>query len=380
MMFSQRSDVKNTLKILIDAHMVGEKETGNERYILGLLEGLKAIGDGVEVVVATSDPDALRAAFPFELPWKLVRVSHSPISRLFFELPRLAAKEGADLVHVTYNGPLRCPCPMVVTIHDVSYLRYPEWFSLRDRLVLRVGVGLTVARARGVIAISQHACDEIQAYYKVPKQRLQVTALAVNDVFNSTSPNPVAEEQGSPGIAKPYFLVVGNLQPRKNLLRLVEAFARLKRTLKIPHRLIVAGPAKWRESEVYSALTHHDLSADVVFSGYVSDSQLVSLYKGAEAFVYPSLYEGFGLPILEAMACGTPVITSSTSAMPETAGDAALKVNPYDVDDLAAAMARIVQSRELRDELSRQGRARARQFSWERTAIQTVAAYRRWRV
>ncbi|MEI6564439.1 MAG: glycosyltransferase family 1 protein [bacterium] len=366
------------MKILIDAHMVGGRESGNEHYILGLLAGLQSVMPQAEVIVATSDPDALNGVLSICHPWRLVCVSRSPFRRLFVELPYLVSCERVDLLHVTYSGPLHCRCPVVVSVHDVSYLRHPEWFSWRDRTVLRAGVGLTLPRACGVIAISEHARGEIQAHYNLPPSRIAVTPLAARQDYQPVSPSRVLDDLGALGIGQPYFLAVGNLQPRKNLPRLIEAFAKLKRDTNTPLRLVIAGRAKWRESEVFAAISRHHLSADVLFPGYVTDAQLVSLYCGSVAFIYPSLYEGFGLPIIEAMACGVPVITSSTSAMPETAGVAALIVNPYDVEAMAGAMARIMQDGALRIELGRKGIERAKQFSWERTASQTLDAYHRW--
>jgi glycosyltransferase involved in cell wall biosynthesis len=365
------------VKVMIDAHMAGQRETGNERYILGLLEGLACFPAEVSVVIAVSDPDSIPGPLP--AGWKTVPVSHSPWIRLFHELPRIARAEKADLLHVTYCGPLRCPCPLIVTIHDVSYWRHPYWFSVRDRLVLKTGIALSVARASGILTISRHAGEEIKACYGVNDERLTVTPLAVGPQFRNAESTAPPVESIPAGLASiPYFLAVGNLQPRKNIERLIEAFALFKKNTALPHRLVVAGQAKWRESDIVRALARHGFSSDVLFPGYIPDTDLVRLYQGAEAFVYPSLYEGFGLPILEAMACGTPVISSSTSAMPETAGKAALLADPLDINAWAHAMATLVLQPGLRDQLNREGLARAALFSWKQTARLTLDAYQRW--
>jgi glycosyltransferase involved in cell wall biosynthesis len=363
------------MRVLIDGHMLGGRETGNERYILGLLQGLESIEADLEVIVAVSD---LSIEIPMLPGWGKVRVSESPARRLGYEFPRIVNAFKADLLHVSYSGPLVCNCPLVVSVHDVSYLNHPEWFSLRDRLVLRMGVGLTMSHAKGVIALSRHACDEIRKHYHKPEGATAITPLAASGLFSPASQGQAHISLSAPNITCPYFLAVGNLQPRKNIPRIFDAFARIKQKHSIPHRLVVVGRAKWQESEIYSALERHNLMKDVVFLGYVPDERLVSLYQGAEAFIYPSLYEGFGLPILEAMACGTPVITSNTTSMPETAGAAALMVDPCDVEGLVSAMTLIVKDEELRRNLSRKGVTHSSQFTWERTAHQTVEAYRRW--
>ena len=179
------------------------------------------------------------------------------------------------------------------------------------------------------------------------------------------------------GVRFPYVLGVGNLQPRKNLLRLVEAFSRLKRNTGLPHQLVLVGRAKWKESDLFDAIRKAGVESHVLFPGYLPDEDLVTLYAHADMFVYPSLYEGFGLPVLEAMACGVPVVTSNVTSIPEVAGDAAVLVDPLDVAALTGAIGRVLSDEALRRALREKGPRRAAHFSWKQTALQTWAYYQR---
>lgn len=367
------------LRVLIDAHMVGERESGNERYVLSLLRGLAELDDpALRMTVAVADPAALGRAFDLPPSWSVVPVSRAPWRRLLVELPRLAARERADLLHVTYAAPPRSPCPVAVTVHDISYVPHPEWFSRRDRWVLRAGVGFTLPRARGVVTISRHAAEAIASHYRVASDRIVVTPLAADPLFTPPGEDRIRRDLAALGLASPYVLAVGNLQPRKNLRRLVEAFGRFRQATGLPHRLVIAGKAQWQESQVFAAIRSLGLESAVTFPGYVPDPDLVSLYAGAAVFVYPSLYEGFGLPILEAMACGAPVIASNTTSMPEVAGDAALLIDPTATEALARALDQVARDPGLAGTLRRKGAERARAFSWRQTARLTLQAYRQW--
>lgn len=364
-------------RILIDAHMVGERESGNERYMLNLIRALRRLSPPAEFLVATAHPEVLEPEVNPDQQWRLIPVSASPWRRLLYDLPAIAARERATLMHVTYTGPVYSPCPMVVTVHDVSYWRHPEWFSRRDLAVLRTGVAMTVRRARGIITVSHHARSEISACYHCPESRIQVTHEAADPWFCRKAGErtlPPVWMAGA-GIRGPYVLAVGNLQPRKNLNRLVAAFAQLKREKRVGHQLVFAGRAKWRESELFEVIRREGLMDDVVFPGYLPDEGLADLYREAAVFVYPSLYEGFGLPVLEAMACGAPVITSNVASIPEVAGSAAVMVDPLDVQSLKDALSRVLADEAVRHDLSARGEKQAALFSWEKTAQKTWEFY-----
>lgn len=367
------------MRILIDAHMVGERESGNERYMLNLIRALRDLAPPSDFLVAGTHPELLEPVVKPDRQWRLFSVSRSPWRRLFLDLPGIAAREKVSLMHVTYTGPLLSTCPLAVTVHDVSYWRHPEWFSNRDNFVLRLGVAMTLRRARGVITVSDHARSEIISCYGLPEDKVHVTQEAADPWFCPVAPleSKALEWMRRAGIRKPYVLAVGNLQPRKNLIRLVRAFAACLRESKHDCQLVCAGRAKWRESEIYELISREGVVDSVVFPGYLPDEKLVDLYREAQVFVYPSLYEGFGLPVLEAMACGTPVITSNVASIPEVAGDAAIMVDPLDVQSLKNALRRVLADSDLRRELSARGLIQASRFSWRQTAMKTWQCYQK---
>ncbi len=365
------------MRILIDAHMVGECESGNERYIFNLIKALVAISPPAEFIVAASHPEAFDDVLKSQKSWQVAPVSAPAWRRLGYELPLLARQRKADLMHVTYAAPPWPGCKVVTTVHDVSFKPHPEWFSRRDQLVLRVGVGVTLAMGAEVLTISEYTHSEIIRFYGVAGSRIHVAHLAGDSCFKAC---PCDGDQGSLiqlGVRCPYVLAVGNLQPRKNLIRLLQAVASVKREHGVTFQLVIAGKAQWRESDVSSEVRRLGLEQDVLFPGYVSDQILAVLYRYATVFVYPSLYEGFGLPVLEAMACGTPVVTSRCTSIPEVAGDAAIMVDPANTVELSSAVGRILTDSLLAASLCEKGLKQAARFTWERTARQTWDVYRR---
>lgn len=363
------------MKILIDAHMVGERETGNETYIVNLIRGLQNIGVSDEIVLAAAHADALSEKVGRQ--YRMIPVSVSPWRRLGVDFPAIVRREKVDVLHVTYAGPLRAECPIVVTIHDVAYRTHPEWFSLRDRIVLSCGIAWTIRRARKVIAVSEYTRHEMKEVFPFAEPKIEVTLEAADSRFvklDACQKNEGILKQK--GIRLPFILAVGNLQPRKNLSRMIRALAKTKKRAGLPHQLVIAGKALWRESEIYRSVRENGLENHVVFTGYVPDEDLVQLYNQADVFVYPSLYEGFGLPVIEAMACGTPVVTSDSSSIPEVAGDAAMLVNPEDVESIAQGLETVVTNTSLKEALGRKGVEQARKFTWEKTAEQTLRIYR----
>jgi len=263
-------------------------------------------------------------------------------------LPRRA--RAADVLHCpTYRGPVRAGVPLVVTVHDVAVFRYPEAFPRWTRAYSRFAVPRVLRAARRVLAVSEFTASELEAVLGLPREQIAVTPNAVDPVFTPDGPH----EEGD------YVLAVGTLEPRKNLARTIEAAARLDLELR------VVGARGWGGVEAQGA--------NVRALGEISDEELARQYRGALCLAYPSLYEGFGIPVLEAMACGTPVVTSSGGATEEVAGGAAVLVDPRDVDAIAEGIDAAIGKR---DELRVLGLERARAYSWDETARLTVAAYR----
>jgi glycosyltransferase involved in cell wall biosynthesis len=295
--------------------------------------------------------------------------------RLLMGFAQASRSDRLDVLHVSYNAPLFTRCPLVVSVHDISYVHFPEFFTKRHLRLVSTYVPYSVKAARHVLTLSESAAQDIERVYGVPRNKISVVPLAARAPYTSMAePTRVSHVRETFGLSEPYILAVGNLQPRKNLLRLVEAVAKLPAWAS-DLKLALVGKAQWRELDIYRRVTELGLKDRVVFTGYVSDEDLAHLYHGSHALVYPSLYEGFGLPILEAMACGTPVICSNTSSMPEVAGDAAIMVDPLNVGELADAIGSVVQSNSLREQLRHLGFARAASFSWLKTACQTLKVY-----
>ena len=345
------------MRIAIDAHMVGERETGNETYTLSLIRALLALPPeerrGADFVLYATHPERLRPRLDPNHTAPIRRLWPAPsLLRIPFAMPAATLRDHASLLHVNYVAPPVGACPHVVTVHDISYDLYPAFFSPRDRWMLKTLVPLTMRRAAAIITVSQHAKQEIMARYGLPAHKIAVTYEAAGEQFRPVTDAAVRlglrQRLGLPAQA-PYFLALGNLQPRKNIGRLLAAFARARQTPELAStRLVIAGKALWRESEVFAAVQQAGLMDVVHFPGYVDDADLPALYSDALAFVYPSLYEGFGLPPLEAMACGAPVICSNAASLPEVVGDAALTVAPTDVGALANALRQVAAAPELR--------------------------------
>jgi glycosyltransferase involved in cell wall biosynthesis len=261
----------------------------------------------------------------------------------------------------------------IVTVHDLSYVRVPECFPAPLLNYLNRTVPPSVARADLILADAASTQRDLIEVYRVPREKIQVLYSGVDARFC-----PAVSEDSQARVraltrGKPYLLAVGTLQPRKNYVRLLEAFARLISHLQASSsnlQLVIAGGRGWMYDDVYAAVAHLGLRERVLLTDFIPDDDLPALYAGAALFVYPSLYEGFGLPIAEAMACGAPVVTSNASSLPEVAGDAALYFDPRDTDAIVDALRRALTDETLRAELRVRGFAQVRKFSWEKAAAE----------
>lgn len=366
------------MRIAIDVHMVGERETGNETYTLNLVRHLLEADQENTYGLLTPHPERLLAKLDLPPHAEVLRVRPgNAFLRVPLAMPLLVARWRADLLHVNYVAPPLCPCPTVVTVHDISYEFFPDFFSPRDRWMLGTLVPLSARRAARVIAVSERTRQDLVQRYGIPGERIAVTHEAAPPGFAPVEDAAaIAEACARYGIRRPYVLALGNLQPRKNVARLVEAFALARREGNLPHLLVVAGKAQWRESEIFATAQRLGLEDAVRFPGYVADEDLPALYSGADCFAYPSLYEGFGLPPLEAMACGTPVLASHAGALAEVVGDAAWVVDPTDVRDIARGLLTLLTDPETARAYRERGLAHAATFSWRRLAQQTLEVYR----
>jgi glycosyltransferase involved in cell wall biosynthesis len=367
------------MNIGIDAHMLGHNETGNETYILELARALAKRDSGDTFILYLESPDALPPEIATASQVRVVRyIARSGVRRLLWELPQRAAQDRLDVLHLSYNAPPRMPasCALVVTIHDISFEHFPEFFSPQLRAFLKFSVPRSAHAAHQVITDTEDAKNHLMQTYGLAGEKITVTHYAAGAQFRRIEDPALLEGvRAKYNTGEPFILAVGNLQPRKNWTRLIRSFLQAKRAARLPHKLVIVGQRLWRDAAILEAA--HDDPDAVILTGYVPAEDLPLLYNAAQMFAYPSLYEGFGLPVVEAMACGTPVITSNVSCMPEIAGDAALLVNPYHEAEIAAALVRLASDAEYRAELGALGLARARAFAWERTAQQTLEVYHR---
>ena len=341
--------------IAIDADVLGRRRTGDETYIAALLRELVPIADEERIVAVTRRPELVPDGIDaFELP------ARSQVARMAFGLPRALRRLGPALGHFNYVVPPAYRGPAVVTVHDLSFESDPELMGRRDRLMFRTFVPRSARRAERVLVVSERTKHDLVEHYRIPEEKIVVTPNGVDPIFqpNGSAPN-----------GPPYVLFVGGIQPRKDPVTAIEALARMDGDL----QLVLVGDEKRGGDELRSAIRRLGLERRVEFAGYVEHQGLASLYRGAACLVFPSRYEGFGLPVLEAMASGTPVVATTAGAVPEVAGDAAVLVEPGDPEALAEGIRQALGDRER---LVAAGLEHARRFTWAETARRTLEVYR----
>jgi len=360
----------------LDARTVHPHFPGVGRYTANLAGALMQCLNRSEQLVVLRDPSQVNGWPATGARVPSIDVPLSPFSvRQQWAVPPLLRRHAVSMYHSPYYlMPYRPGVPTVVTLHDVIPLQYPRCFTLNQRLLFGITVRLATRAARLVITVSAAAADTITKLLHVSAERMLVIPEAAGAAFRPQSEATVDALRQRLRLPSAYALYVGSNKPHKNLVRLVEAWGRLRPT---QVALVIAGAWDMRFPEAPQQATMLSLEQSVRFIGSVAEADLPALYSGARLFVFPSECEGFGLPVIEAMACGVPVACSTTPSLLEVAGDAALRFAPHDVEAMAEALRSLLTDTELRTELSRRGVARAAQFSWDATARATLAAYRR---
>lgn len=372
--------LRRVLKIGIDTHAAETEGSGNGTYIRGLVQALVRLPAEAELVLYALDPRhpfyaGLRA--PPHVTVRRLWPRH-PLARIPLALAAASYRDRLDVLHVQYVGPPRHRGRLVVTIHDLAFLRVPRSFPRLQALRLAWQVPFNARRAAAVITPSQYSRRDLQDAYGIPEGRIAVIPDAVDpDLAPVSDPAAITAVTRKLGIAHRYLLTLGRLNARKNLLGVLRAFERIRPGLAEPAQLVIAGPRDYRADQLDRAIAASPCRADVRRVGQVGAGALPALLSGATAFVYPSFFEGFGFPPLEAMACGVPVICSGVTSLPEVVGDAALTVDPARVDEIAGAMRALLEDPALRAALSAKGARRVRHFSWARAAACTLDVYRR---
>ena len=354
----------------------GYRNAGVSQYIHWLMTMLPRVS-----------PDARYTAFggaetPDYPNWEIRPASvpgHSSMARVAWEqvaLPRAARRADVDVLHSpVYAGPWLYSRPQIVTLHDLSFYLFPHLFPSARRYYLQRMTRATTRRADAVIAVSESTARDAIEILGLPRERVHVIPNGVNPELRPPSEDQVRALRARYDLPGRYILYLGTLEPRKNLPTLIKAYG-LARRLGIDHGLVIAGGKGWYDEPIYEAIRVAGLEKDVLLTGYVPSEHLAALYGAADLFVYPSLYEGFGLPPLEAMACGAPVLVSNVSAMPEVVDKAGVTVNPREPKGIADALLSLLADEERRRTLAKAGLERAANYSWQNTARLTAALYR----
>lgn len=356
-------------RVAIDATCLGRNKTGNETYIRGLLFGLEELNhsDFQFVILTTIENKAKRSSF-FE--WHDIPLGNF-LSRNFVTIPRLLNRLNISLYHASYWMKFwGTPYKTLLMIHDMSFLGFPSGFRKHERFVYEHLIRTCAKRAHHIVTVSDFSKTEIAKFWNISPENISVTYNGVDRIFQ-----PVDKKR--PTQAVPYILYVGNLHPRKNLVRLLKAFIHLKNTHAIPHSLQIVGQASWMYQDIFQCVRDAGLHDSVNFTGYIEQSALVERYQNAAVTVYPSLYEGFGLPVVEAMTCGSPVVTSDSTSLPEISGGAALLVDSLSERDIAEKILSVLSDPALQETLISRGLARVSQFSWLKCAQSTTEAYKK---
>lgn len=363
------------MKVLLNALQAGNR-SGTGRYTEELARRLPQLSSDLEVIVlwpgdVALPKDCAEDAF-------IVAPVERGSGRIIHEQCRMNRERRrlkADLVHYPANiGNFTLMRKTILTIHDLGFIRNPSWSTYQRAAYHRITVHRSATLARRVIADSQATAKDVNELLGIPANRIDVVHLGVDQSFARADIHAQTKVRGIHNLPPRFFLFVSTLEPRKNVPRLVDAYSSI--AAQCEEDLVIAGRTGWKAAPIFEAIGRSPVRDRIHVRDYVEERDLAPLLSAATAFVWPSLWEGFGLPLLEAMACGTAVLTSARSSMPEVVGDDALLVDPYDVQDIAAGMLRLAKDEKLRHRLSEGGLDRAARFTWQRTAELTLESYR----
>ncbi len=367
----------------LNAHLLSLQQTyrsaGISWYIYNLLTHLAQGETGFQYTAFLSDPQfqAHNGLSVQRSQWP----TYKPIVRILWEqavLPLALKKAKIDLLHaLAFAAPLAAPVPFITTIYDLSFIRYPEAFRPHNRWYLRTFTKHSARRAKAIIAISESTRQDVIQAFGVSPEKVHTVYCGVDSDFKPLPPTAIAAFKAKKGLPEKFILRLGTIEPRKNVEGLIKAYALWRKQDKNAPKLFIAGGKGWYYQRVFQLVEELGLNEHIVFPGYLPQEDLPLWYNASDLFVYPSHFEGFGLPVLEAMACGTPVITSNVSSLPEVAGEAGILVSPTDTKALSQAMQTIFHNAELTRQMQEKGLAQAAKFNWRKTAAQTAQIYSR---
>ncbi len=383
------------MRIGIDGHVLGDHSGGNESYYRNILREMK-IAPGDEVFLFIK-PTAVWEDYMNKFHVVTFK-QRKAVLRNFVELTWLCIKYKLDVLHTQYFIPFIRPCPVVVTIHDICFEHYSNIFTRKEQLRQKLLIPYAAKRAAHIFTVSEHAKNDIASTYRLDRRKISVTYDAVNDNFKELRPEPQKKDAISDNAPasdaglkdmlmekelrskfglgnKPFILTVGNLQPRKNLPRLIRAFNSWKKKGG-DASLVIVGKKAWMFNDIMKAAAGK--AADIILTDYVSEEDLIRLYNAATCFIYPSFYEGFGIPPLEAMACGTPVAVANATSLPEVVGDAGLYFDPFNEKEIEASIEKLMRDDSLRKELIEKGFRQTSKFDWARSSSIIYKTYHRF--
>ncbi len=370
------------MRIGLDATALPPQPVGAGNYIIQLIRALSAMVVEEELVVFTQrrGPDLIDLPEDNSVEWVIVE-DRSPGSRLIWEqtrFPKLIQKSGVDLLHsLHYTRPIRLPCASVVTFHDMTFFLYPELHTRARRMFFPQAIRINARKADALIAVSESTREDTIRLLGIPPEKIITTQLGVDPSFrpiiDAGEKRRIVEKYDLP---EQFILYVGLIEPRKNLPMLISAYKRLiERDMEF--KLILVGRYGWMHEQVLNQIENLELETMIQLIGYVPQEDLALVYNLSSLFVYPTVYEGFGLPVLEAMACGIPVVTTDISSLPEIVGEAGILTPVNDVEALYEGIVLGLNDTDLRQKLVHKGQLRAAKFSWERTAQLTMQVYQR---
>jgi glycosyltransferase involved in cell wall biosynthesis len=363
------------MRIAYDVTPLCVPQSGVGTYTLNLLEHLNAL-PGDQIV-----PLAHRSLNGYTNKLgNVLHVSHKGLNKTIWMqaiLPWQLARLRVEVCHFLNNvASVWTPCPSVVTIHDMTLWLFPEYHYRRRQFAMRPFIPLATRRADAIVVNSHSTKQDLVRILKVPQEKVRVVYGAPAPAFQRLAPGPDLEAvRLRYNLPEHFILYVGTIEPRKNLVRLLEAFAKMRRSAALPHHLVMVGQRGWKDESVFAAVERLELKDSVHFLGHIPIEALVALYNLADAMAFPSLYEGFGLPVIEAMACGTPVVTSRKGSLAEVAGDAAEFIDPLSPKSIAEGLLHVLTNAAWRAELQQRGLERAAHFTWQAAAQQARQLY-----
>ncbi|MFN2118714.1 MAG: glycosyltransferase family 4 protein [Candidatus Promineifilaceae bacterium] len=369
----------NKTRIGINAHLLSSeldfRRAGIHHYIAQVINHLPRLNDQTEYLIYTRDRTTID-----DLTGSRIVSSRWPTEQRLFRIlweqsawPFHAAREGLDLLHsMAFVTPFVTRIPSIVTVYDLSFVHYPDKFPILQRQYLQTQTARSVNQARRVITISEATRQDLYNYFNVPLEKTSVVYPGVDAHFRQIPEKSLNAFRVQNNLYKPFILHVGTLQPRKNIPALLIAFAALENQ---DIDLVLAGGKGWFYDEIFNQVNNLGLTDRVHFTGYVRDEELPFWYNAAKVLVFPSVYEGFGMPIIEAMACGTPVIAARSSSIPEAGGETALYFEPHDVEKLTQQLAEIIEDKNLLLKMRQSGLMQARKFAWNQAGVETAQVY-----